>query len=214
MRLLAAAAVAACLLIARPASAGAFYMYGTAQVQPVGPADNPCVVNLVSEPDPFTYGGLYHYPDSLPFDQFTSLNADFQKLDGTFVGGAPRFTLFHHNGTNWQAAYLYWTDPGDNDWHNTGDWIDPGKTNGWDLTQFGGGWDMGYNDALALIGNKPIHWVYLDLDAGWSARQELNVDRFEVNGQLFDAQCAGPVVPEPGTFGLLAFGLALLRRRR
>jgi hypothetical protein len=76
---------------------------------------------------------------------------------------------------------------------------------------------MTWANFIAQVGGIQISEISLDLDAGWGpgGTQQMFVDNFTVNGDVFDAQ-ATQATPEPGTasmLGIAAAGLVSAARR-
>jgi hypothetical protein len=155
-------------------------------------------------------------------DELTQLSADYLMTQGTFGGGAPRFSIW--DSTDQHEAWIYWgtplgggtfSDP-NSAWGNTGNYADLSSA---DIRVYSNGFG-GLNtsntgttwaDFIAAVSGTQISGISLDLDGGWGAggTQQMFVDNFTVNGDVFDAQ-APAATPEPGTAGLLAVAGGLL----
>jgi hypothetical protein len=220
---------------ALPANAGTFQLYSggdnvvVSQPDPLVP--DPYSFQLTSDtttPGAPGYGGMFYTSandpadTTLSLDTLSQLSADYKMTEGTFGGGAPRFTFFDFNGN---SGYVYWgtpqgggtfTDPNAGNWANTGNYADPTSTDlRVALNGFGGQSTANtyetYAQAEATVGTTEIQYITLDLDGGFTGTQQMLADNFTVNGESFNAQA----VPEPASFSLLGIGaLALLRRRR
>src|SRR5690348_15255310 len=84
-------------LAASPAHADAFKLYagGDNVVSNTGPASDPTVFRLTSDPSGAGYGGMeLQVTNTLLLSNLTTLSADYQMVTGSFGGGSPRFTLF------------------------------------------------------------------------------------------------------------------------
>jgi PEP-CTERM motif-containing protein len=217
-----------------PADAGTFQLYDGGDNVVVNQPDplvpDPYSFQLTSDtttPGAPGYGGMYYTSANDPLDTtltlntLTELSADYEMTEGTFGGGAPRFTIFDFNGN---SAYIYWgtpdgfnfTDPNAGSWANTGNYADPTSDDlRVALNGFGGQNTPNsfetYAQAEAAVGNTEIQYITVDLDGGFTGTQQMLVDNFTVNDESFNAQA----VPEPASFSLIGVGaLALLRRRR
>jgi hypothetical protein len=209
------------ILTAFTAHAEDFNFYGDAQIVSPGPVGSgePAVVQLTSDTSGVGYAGTYYVPPTtLTVGQLVTLSADYEMTEGTFGGGAPRFSI-GDNTANQNEAYIYFgtptaggdfSDPNAGTWANTGNYITSTDvrvySNGFDglnTPNTGETWAQFVTDVGA---NAQISFVSLDLDGGFTGTQQMDVDNFTVNSAVYDAAAA----PEPGTFVLLGGGLALM----
>jgi hypothetical protein len=171
----------------------------------------------------------YTPPTALTVGQLITLSANYEMIAGTFGNGAPRFSLIDTTNNTNNEAYIYWgtpngggsfSDPNPGAWAGTGNYADLSST---DVRVYSNGFG-GVNtpntgetwaDFVAQVGTVQIGFVSLDVDGGFSAVQQVDVDNFTVNSDVYDAAAAA--APEPGTIALLGLGLSgvgLLRYRR
>lgn len=159
--------------------------------------------------DPFAgpgYGGIYFTLTNFTVGDLTQLSATYTLDSGALAGGAPRFTLFDSSD---RPAYIYFTSPTST--NLTASTIV--ECNG-----FGG---CAYNypgitfaNFVTQVGaSTGLSAIFLDVDAGYSSRQQITVSNFSVNGTVFGA------VPEPSTWAMMllgfgAIGVAMRRSRR
>ena len=195
--------IAAALLIATPAAAQ--QVSGQGQY---GDVTNVAAgTQIASDPNAGPgYGGIYFTLTNFTLGDLTQLSATYTLDQGALAGGAPRFTLF--DSAN-QSAYIYFTSP-------TSTSLTPStivECNG-----FGG---CAYNypgitfaNFITQVGaSTGLSAVFLDVDAGYSSRQQLTVSNFSLNGNVFGA------VPEPSTWAMMlvgfgGIGMAMRRQRR
>jgi len=167
------------------------------------------------------YGGIYFGLGSgFTVGDLTTLSANYTMTDGSFGGGSPRFTLL---GTSGGAAYIYFGTP-----NGDGTFSDPGTTTGNYVTSTDirvecnglAGCTTTYPgttfaDLVAQAGSTGISYVTLDVDGGFTGRQQLLVSEFNVNGNLYGATAA---VPEPATWAMMLIGFGgigfQMRRQR
>ncbi|HVT11496.1 MAG TPA: PEP-CTERM sorting domain-containing protein [Fimbriimonadaceae bacterium] len=209
------ALIAACAL----SQADYFGQYGNVNLVNDGP--NGTAYQITSDNSLSTaWGGVYYVPNAgTTLNDLTTVSSDFSWLQGTFGGGAPRFSLGLTNGSVSHEAWVYWgTGPSYTDnpgagWQNTGNLL-ASPDNRFDTSSFSSfGGQYGDNAAhmFSILGSWTVQYVSLDLDGGWSQTggiQQMNVTNFQVNGATIP-------VPEPASMAALAIGgLALLRRRR
>ena len=181
----------------------------------------------------FTASSLMFEPATfVPFENL-SLGADYDKLSGTFTGGAPRWVFLldkNNNGvvdmdagqnlTGDARAVLFWhggpigagdDTPGSVTFDEfltdtiTDEWFE--ALQGYTEAELGepNGY-RNYAEVREIIGDLNVLRIDLAFDAGWSnnTTQGLAISNIEV-----------AAVPEPAALGLLGLGgLALLRRRR
>jgi len=169
------------------------------------------------------YGYIRYKPDT-PFalNGLNVLSADFNMVQGPFIGGAPRFDIgldFNNDGIwNDHLIYAYWgsqpwgggTPP--TGWTNTGNFM---GTSLWgDVTFFDGNTQYTAAGLKAAFGTLNVMRAYVSLDGGWTGNSQiLDVDNFRVNDDVFSAA----PVPIPGAlvlFGSGLVGLVGIGRRR
>lgn len=209
--------LAASIAVPQLARADVFKLYappGQNVVVNTGPAAEPTVFQLTSDSSG-GYGGMeLKITNPLTLVQVTTLSADYRMVDGTFGGGAPRFTLFD---SSLNSAYVYWgtpagggsfTDPNAGTWANTGNLaastdvrVYVNGFGGQSTPNFGETWQTFVTDH----GSALLSFITLDLDGGFTGTQVMDVDNFTVNREVFDATAP---VPEPGTLALLGLPLA------
>lgn len=222
MKLAAISALA--LFTALTAPAEVFNFYGDAQVVSPGPAGSgePAVLQLTSDPLGIGYAGVYDTPSTtLTVGSLITLSANYEMTQGTIGNGAPRFSLIDTTSNMHNEAYVYFgtpagggsfTDPSPGTWESTGNYADPSSSDirvynngfgGFDTPNTGETWAQ----FVAQVGaNTQIAFVSLDEDGGFSATQQVDVDNFTVNGDVYDAA----PTPEPGTLVLFAGSIALM----
>jgi hypothetical protein len=213
------------------ASADVFSTYGATTVLNAGP---PTVYQLLSDPNGTGYAGIYEQiTATLTVSQLIDLEANYQMTQGTFGGGAPRFSLIDTTNNPNNEAYIYWGTPtggggftdsnaGSPNLNGTGNYADLTST---DLrvavNGFGGinalNTYVTWSQFVAEAGTVDIGYISLDLDGGFTGTQQMSVDNFTINGTVVSNQ-ASPV-PEPGSVALLLtvaalIGSATYRRRR
>ena len=205
--------------LALPAAAQTFSTYDDAKVVSPGDGSDPTAFQLTSSSAPgMADGGLEDkITSALPLSQLTTLSADYDMTTGPFAGGAPRFTLFD-SGLN--SAWVYWGTPTgggsfsnpNSAWANTGNYADLGSA---DVRVYSNGFGgvnspntgMTWSQFVGLAGSTDLSYVTLDLDGGWANSpngQQMLVDNFTVNSQVFDAGA----VPEPTVWSMLILGVA------
>src|SRR5579862_9101381 len=116
----------AILSLAAIGQADYFSQYGNVVEVSGGP--NGTAFRITSDNSSSTpYGGVYYVPDSgTTLNNITTASAQFSWLQGTFGGGAPRFSIGLTNGSYSAEAWVYWgTGPGYTDnpgsgWQGTG----------------------------------------------------------------------------------------------
>lgn len=214
------------------AQAGLFTTYGDATYT-AGPASDPVVLQLTSDPTGIGYAGLEYKVTSgtLTLNTLTQLSADYEMTTGTFGGGSPRFTIFDQS---LKSGYIYFgtpvgggtfTDPTPGQFANTGNYADPASTDARVALNGFGGVGNGntyetYAQAQAQVGNTSISYITLDLDGGFTPALEqiMITDHFTINGDVFNAGAAA--APEPstwilaGTAGVIGLGYGWRRRRK
>jgi hypothetical protein len=165
--------------------------------------------------------------DGLKLAMLTKLSALYEMTQGTFGGGAPRFTLFDTHldktGNNDQSAYVYWgtptgggsfADPHPGTYASTGNYADLTSpdvrvyVNGFG-GQFTSNTGETWSKFVADLGTTAVQFVTLDLDGGFTGKQQMITDEFRVNNNVYEA---GPdptsATPEPATLSMVAVALA------
>ncbi len=159
----------------------------------------------------------------------TSLSAEYQMLNNTpFAGGAPRFSVYFGtpDGSGIVPAdnsiYIYWSNPVNTTpapgWNNTG--------NAWDVSNTSVTWETSLRGALGVpmymtsaadkqtvlnaIGGYSLRSLWIDLDAGWSSEQSMEVKNYRLNNRALGE----PSVPGPAAILPFAVGLVAAARRR
>lgn len=226
-------ATAAIGLLAAPAAALADTSgtYGDVAVVNTGPASDPTVFQLTSDPAGAGYAGLYFaFSGPLTLSDITQLSADYQMTVGTIGGGAPRFSIGDTTNNAANEAYVYFgtpaaggafTDPNAGVWANTGNYADLGsadvrvQVNGFGGDSTGASYET-WADFVGHDGGVSVGFVTLDLDGGFSPPgQQMLADNFTVNNDVLTASGG---VAEPASWALLIAGFggvgAMLRTRR
>ena len=154
------------------------------------------------------YGGIYFALSNFTLGDLTQLSATYTLDSGALAGGAPRFTLFDTSNNPANAAYIYFTSPTSTD------------VNGSTIVECNGFGGCAYNypgisfsSFVSQYASTGLSYVTLDVDAGYSSRQQITVSNFSLNGTTFGA------VPEPTTWAMMllgfgGIGLAMRRSRR
>jgi hypothetical protein len=180
--------------------------------------------DLTSNTSPFTYSGIQYMPNAgTTLASLSNLSADYNMLNGSFVGGSPRFGIQDSSG---RQVWVYWgtplgggsfTNPNPNGvWGNTGNFVGL-STVSFYSNNFGGfnspNTGVDWNTLVTNAGATLVALIFLDLDSGWAgADQHLLVNNFTVNGDVL-------ATPLPAAFPLFATGLGALgllgwRRKR
>ena len=185
-----ALAVAAALFIATPVAAQQVSgqgQYGDVTTVAAG-------TQIASDPTAGPgYGGIYFTLSDFTLGDLTQLSATYTLDQGALAGGAPRFTLFDGLG---QSAFVYFTSPTSTDLTASS------------IVECNGFGGCAYNypgitfaNFVTQVGaSTELSSVFLDVDAGYSSRQQLTVSSFSLNGNVFGA------VPEPATWAMMLVG--------
>jgi hypothetical protein len=220
--------LAVAMNLASPAKADIFYTYGAATVIPnPGIPGEGNVLQITSDVAATGYGGIVYDASGNPFavNQLTTLSALYQMTEGTFGGGAPRFSLFDTTNNTNNGAYIYWgtpigggsfSDPNAGSFTSTGNLADLSSSDvrvyvngfgGQNTPNTGETWSQFVNDQ----GNTQIAYVTLDLDGGFTGTQQMITDEFTVNDAVYEAGPDPQPTPEPASVVLLGLcGLSLL----
>jgi len=215
--------------VTRPAAADVFSTYTcdtsfacTDGTVPVSNGDFDLISN--NGANPIASGLQLQVTGTLALSNITSLSAVYSMINGTFGGGAPRFTLFDDS---FASAYVYWGTPAgggsfsnpnaNNSFSSTGNYADTSSSDvrvyvngfgGQNTPNTGETWD----DFVTALGATDVSYVTLDLDGGFTGNQEMLVNSFTVNDETFTAP-----TPEPAALALFGTGLlalGMVRRRR
>ncbi len=199
-------------LMVTPASArGPWSLYGTAAAVKEGQRPNKWAIETTSdcpsgfpacfEDDTFTYGGIqFQQPNrKLIFKKIHYLATDYLFKEGDCAGGAPRFSIaIDMNGdgdfTQPEDGHVFvylgeapnWDNCGTG-WQNTDNLLTSPDSR-FDTTQVGGTFYDTYANALALVGDKRVVYVSLDLDGGWLDYQDVLFDNVVVNNFVLRAK--------------------------
>jgi hypothetical protein len=198
--------------------------YGQTTVVKPGGGSNPSAFELTSNSAGAGYAGVADVITSgvLTPDQLTTLRADYNMTTGSFGGGAPRFSIGDTTNNANNEAYVYWGTPtgggsfsnpnAGNVWANIGNYADATSSDmRVEVNGFGGinqpNTDVTWSQFLAEAGTVDIGFVSIDLDAGTFVNapdgQQMLVNDFMVNNQVFN-----PGVPDPAVWSMLTLGVA------
>jgi hypothetical protein len=183
---------------------------------------------LTSDPNGVGYAGLYYDYSASPIalNSITNLSADFQMLQGTISGGAPRFSIFDTTNNLANGAYVYFgtpmgggtfTDPNPGALQNTGNYASAASSdlrveiNGFNGDSTGNSY-ITWADFLARDGSALVAFVTLDVDGGFSSTQQAFIDNFVVGGAATATPLPAALPMFLGGAGLV--GMALRRRKR
>jgi len=148
---------------------------------------------------PSDYGvtaAIWYATAPFNFEDLTKLSIDYTQIQGCFGGGSPRFSVridMDANGIESPADKSLWIYLGTpSSWNDcpvggpfsTGDFIDAGAPNSFDLSNFAGPFNGTYAQALLALTGKQVLRISLALDAGWSQPpgyvQEFNFDNWMI----------------------------------
>ena len=183
---------------------------------------------LTSDPNGVGYGGLYYNFSGSPIalNSITTLSADFQMLQGTISGGAPRFSIFDTTNNAANGAYVYFgnptgggtfSDPNPGSLESTGNYASTASTdlrveiNGFNGDSTGNSY-ITWADFLARDGSALVAYVTLDVDGGFSSTQQAFIDNFVVGAAATATPLPAALPMFLGGAGLV--GMALGRRKR
>jgi hypothetical protein len=213
--------------------------YGAVTVV-TGPNSQPAW-QITSDPAGLGYGGVYiGFTGVVTPAMLSSVSADYVMTEGTFGGGAPRFSLIDNTGNEASPppdeAYDYWgtplgggtfTDPnlGSTTLHNTGNLVSLTST---DLRVASNGFS-GYGNgntyetyknfltetgARGAVSSAPMTYLSLDVDGGFSSAQQVDVENFSVTFANGTTETFNPSqtapTPEPRFVSLFAAGCFLI----
>jgi len=185
-----------------------------------GPDGNPAWQLMSELTAPNGYSGVYlTVTEPLTAATLDQLSADYVMETGTFGGGAPRFSLIDGSGNE---AYVYWGTPtgggsfsdpnsGNTTYANTGNYANLASP---DVRVYSNGFggDNSSNTGqtwaqfVANDGGTAIGYITVDLDAGFTGNQVMDMTDFDINGVVY----APSAVPEPGSLGLLLCAFSVL----
>jgi hypothetical protein len=191
-----AAAVLLCLSAAVQA-AQPWSLFGDAEFVRVGDRGNQWAIELSSIGASFS-GIAFEPRKDTTFADLRQLSASYLIEEGAFGGGSPRFQIAldtDGDGDFNGNVFLYLGTPPNfaddtEDWQSTGNLL-ASEDLRFDLTQFGGPFYGGYEDALALVGDAEVLEISLVVDAGWKFPEtgqvilvdNVRVDNFNLNAQ-------------------------------
>ena len=186
------------------------------------------------------YSGLYlELSTPITVDSLTQLSASYVMTEGTFGGGAPRFSLIDGSGNALDEAYIYFGTPagggsfsdpnaGNTTFASTGNYADLASADvrvysngfaGINTPNTGDTWAQFVTAVDATGAPNPdneIADVSLDLDGGFTGNEQMDVQNYDVNGEVFNPSVVA--VPEPASWTLLGAGMLLafgfLRRKK
>jgi hypothetical protein len=190
-------------------------------------ANNPGYT-LTSDPNGVGYAGLYYNFSASPIalNSITTLSADFQMLQGTVSGGAPRFSIFDTTNNVANGAYVYFgtpasggtfSDPNPGNLQNTGNYASLAspdlrvEINGFNGDSTGNSY-ISWADFLARDGSALVAFVTLDVDGGFASTQQAFIDNFVVSAAATATPLPAALPMFLGGAGLV--GMALHRRKR
>jgi hypothetical protein len=226
--LLGLAALTLTLSTAAPCLADQFTFGGTYGdvTTTTGPSNTP-VWQLTSDLSGAGYAGLYIQPTTPPFQlsSLTQLSADYLMTNGTFGGGAPRFSIIDTTNNANNEIYAYWgtpqsngtfTDPnfGGSSLVNTGNLADALSTDlRYQINGFGGSSEnpntyLTWAQVLALVGTVDVGFITIDLDGGFVSTQQMDTTNFTANDSTFQPSPAPSSAPEPATLTLASLAIA------
>jgi len=203
--------ISAFVVMSSVANASSIQTYGDAVF------DNPGYT-LTSDPTGVGYAGIYYDYSASPItlNSITNLSADFQMLQGTISGGAPRFSIIDTTNNTFNEAYVFFgtpagggsfTDPTPGALENTGNDASLASTdlrvqiNGFNGDSTGASY-ITWSQFLAQDGSALVAFITIDEDGGFSATQQVFVNNFDVT--------TTSATPLPAALPLFATGLGAL----
>jgi len=205
------------LALSLAASADVLSSYGATTVVPTpgspAPPPQPNSWQFTSDTQGGYAGLELQITGNLTPATLTNLSANYLMTQGTFGGGAPRFTLFDGS---FNSAWIYWgtpqasgtfTDPnGGTAWGSTGNYADLLSNDLRVYSDCFGGYcnpnvGLTWAQFVSQVGNTAMSYITLDLDGGFTGTQQMLVSSLTVNDQTYEAP-----TPEPGTLLMLGTG--------
>jgi hypothetical protein len=170
------------------------------------------------------YSGIYILTNGdITLNAITQLSADYDMINGSFGGGAPRFSIGDTTNNIANEIYAYWGTPAgggafnnpiaDKTIGNTGNYADLTlsdfrfQINGFGGVNTGNAY-LTWSQVVADVGNVAVGFVSVDLDAGFTGDQELLVNNFTLNSDVDSPPVAS--TPLPAALPLFAGGLGLI----
>jgi hypothetical protein len=211
------------------ATADVLSTYGDTAVVPTpgspAPPPQPNSWQFTSDTQGTGYAGLeLQITGNLTPAVLTNLSANYLMTQGSFGGGAPRFTLFD---SSFNSAWIYWGTPqaggnfsdpsGGTAWGSTGNFADLLSNDLRVYSNCFGGYcnpnvGLTWAQFVNQVGNTAMSYITLDMDGGFTGTQQMLVSSMTVNDRTYEAP-----TPEPGTLMMLgtgALGVAGVVRRK
>jgi hypothetical protein len=183
---------------------------------------------LTSDPAGTGYAGIYYDYSASPIalNSITNLSADFTMTQGTFGGGAPRFSIIDTTNNAFNEAYVYFgtpgtggtfTDPNNGSPESTGNFAANSdlrvQINGFNGDSTGASY-ITWSDFLSRDGSALVAYITLDLDGGFTGKQQMLVTSFDVTPAAAGATPLPAALPLFGSVLGFAGGYVGWRRRK